>query len=1013
MSEIFYRRFGKQIPELKLTGGLTLETGSGDPTVVLVKADKGSLYLDHDSGNTYQKFGDGDYEWVQLLDENTSLFVTSVNGETGVVTLDKNDIGLGNVDNTSDMNKPVSTATQTALNGKENTGVAASLDAAHISALDPHAQYQKESEKGAALGYASLDGGGKVPVAQLPSAVMTYEGVWNASTNSPTLADGTGDNGMVYRVNVAGTQNLGSGSQTFNIGDYVIYNGSVWEQSDTTDAVASVNGYTGVVALAKSDIGLSNVPNVDATSRSNHTGTQLASTISDFSSAAKSATVSDAIVDGTVDVAPSQNAVYDALALKANDSNTLHLSGIETATGYKTFQAGLKSSEEVIIASTINAYSSVRSPNLSGTTQVIKIVSGDSTSGDSGDVGLEVGAATPTAPAVLVIQGLSITEIGALGKAAGDGWVDIVVDNTNITNPTSPAFNTRGGGGQKLEIRVNSATTVNDVVAAFPSSGLTGAFSISGSGLTTFVNGSAPFVAGNDYGATYLKSDNRVRLETDVIQMGKSTASGQAVFQGLPRASGNSDNVFLLSGRVTGSGSSGGISIRSADMESTGGSGGTFVRTGSVNGATASGGTTISTGATTTYSTAASGNLGLTTGNIGGTAGNSGAVNMNSGNINSGTGTSGQVNILTGANNLSGGSGATGNATFRSGDMSGTNSGVTGLVTVRSGNKTNASATGNTGGLILNTGNNTGAGSSGSITMQSGTTTTAASGGLTINSGDTTSATNGTGSVTLKSGNKSTGTGTTGGLIVQSGSGGPNGSSGSAQIFSGGVQAGTSGNLFAGSGDATTGISGNATLRSGHATTAGGSTGTTLIQSGNVQAGSGNSGQANLISGSVVDGTSGIAQLKTGSASGTGSTGTLGVSTGNATSGNTGGTFINSGSVSSGSGTSGILSLVTGATVNGNSGSSFLQTGAVSGTGASGDIYINSGNVTSGTANSGSINLNAGTSAGGVKGKVNVQVIMNLSTLGAPASPADGDIWFDGTNLNIRVGGVTKTVTLV
>jgi hypothetical protein len=44
--------------------------------------------------------------------------VQSVAGKTGVVTLVKGDVGLGNVDNTSDANKPVSTATQTALNTK-------------------------------------------------------------------------------------------------------------------------------------------------------------------------------------------------------------------------------------------------------------------------------------------------------------------------------------------------------------------------------------------------------------------------------------------------------------------------------------------------------------------------------------------------------------------------------------------------------------------------------------------------------------------------------------------------------------------------------------------------------------------------------------------------------------------------------------------------------------------------------------------------------------------------------
>lgn len=47
--------------------------------------------------------------------------VDSVNGQVGVVVLDKTDIGLGNVDNTSDANKPISSATQTALNGKQDT----------------------------------------------------------------------------------------------------------------------------------------------------------------------------------------------------------------------------------------------------------------------------------------------------------------------------------------------------------------------------------------------------------------------------------------------------------------------------------------------------------------------------------------------------------------------------------------------------------------------------------------------------------------------------------------------------------------------------------------------------------------------------------------------------------------------------------------------------------------------------------------------------------------------------
>jgi hypothetical protein len=54
-------------------------------------------------------------DWKQVV---TSADVISVNNKTGIVTLGKSDVGLGNVDNTSDANKPVSTATQTALNAK-------------------------------------------------------------------------------------------------------------------------------------------------------------------------------------------------------------------------------------------------------------------------------------------------------------------------------------------------------------------------------------------------------------------------------------------------------------------------------------------------------------------------------------------------------------------------------------------------------------------------------------------------------------------------------------------------------------------------------------------------------------------------------------------------------------------------------------------------------------------------------------------------------------------------------
>ena len=113
---------------------------------------------------------------------------------------------------------------------------------------------QTAADKGVNNGLATLDAGGKIPAAQLPNSVMDYKGSWNANTNSPSLADGSGSAGDVYLVSTAGSQDLGSGSISFAQGDWVVYNGSIWEKSINSNAVVSVNSQTGVVSLDSDDI---------------------------------------------------------------------------------------------------------------------------------------------------------------------------------------------------------------------------------------------------------------------------------------------------------------------------------------------------------------------------------------------------------------------------------------------------------------------------------------------------------------------------------------------------------------------------------------------------------------------------------------------------------------------------------------------------------------------------------------------------------------------------------------
>ena len=109
---------------------------------------------------------------------------------------------------------------------------------------------------GAALGAATLDSGGTIPLSQIPTSLqggVSYQGTWNASTNTPALVSSTGTKGYYYVVNVAGSTAL-DGITDWKVGDWAIYSGTTWQKVDNTDAVTSVNGLTGSVVLSTSDV---------------------------------------------------------------------------------------------------------------------------------------------------------------------------------------------------------------------------------------------------------------------------------------------------------------------------------------------------------------------------------------------------------------------------------------------------------------------------------------------------------------------------------------------------------------------------------------------------------------------------------------------------------------------------------------------------------------------------------------------------------------------------------------
>lgn len=118
---------GGKIPTNQLPGiAITTTTVVDDEAEMLaLTAQEGDVAVNLELNRTFIHLGTTTgttADWQEILAPiGGGGGVTTVNGRSGAVTLTATDVSLGNVNNTSDANKPVSTATQTALDGKAST----------------------------------------------------------------------------------------------------------------------------------------------------------------------------------------------------------------------------------------------------------------------------------------------------------------------------------------------------------------------------------------------------------------------------------------------------------------------------------------------------------------------------------------------------------------------------------------------------------------------------------------------------------------------------------------------------------------------------------------------------------------------------------------------------------------------------------------------------------------------------------------------------------------------------
>lgn len=220
----------------------------GEPETIYVALDTNKTY--RWSGSTYVEISPSE--------------VISVNGKVGIVTLTKTDVGLSNVDNTSDLDKPISNATQTALDLITDVNWTGDYDNGVTYSVGDGVMYN-----GASFRMISFIGAaGYAPPAYPANWIQVTDYV---SPNDIGLGNVDNTSDLDKPISSDTQDALDLKYDASNPAGYVDSAGA-----SAAAPVQSVNTYVGDVVLDKSDVGLSNVDNTSDLDKPISTATQTA-----------------------------------------------------------------------------------------------------------------------------------------------------------------------------------------------------------------------------------------------------------------------------------------------------------------------------------------------------------------------------------------------------------------------------------------------------------------------------------------------------------------------------------------------------------------------------------------------------------------------------------------------------------------------------------------------------------------------------------------------------------------
>ncbi len=325
--------------------------------------------------NGYTEWNEFDLAlWIDTVPGNwfrvvSTEKVLSVNGRKGDVVIDKTDVGLGNVDNTSDQDKPLSDATISALTDKVNVG-------GNITELNNDAGF-------------------------IDSVLVDGVTVLGDGVNTPlsSVGGGSGQESTLLKTNIQDNIRVGTPNETMNplncFGSLKFSNGQGWSNS--------ISGIT--------------VPNDGVY--------QISLRVGFISTGQRATPVVGLSVNGSL-TGDESNYAYIRNSSSLNESACVLTTNLELTAGDIV---GLQARKSGTVAAAINTYSVGSFFNIeqiSGPKQTV----GVSSLNDLTDVDLTT---SPSVNQILKFNGFNFIPANESGGGGGGGNAEILDQSVNIT----------------------------------------------------------------------------------------------------------------------------------------------------------------------------------------------------------------------------------------------------------------------------------------------------------------------------------------------------------------------------------------------------------------------------------------------------------------------------------------------------------------------------------------------------------------------------------------------------